>query len=254
MVNKMILRMNPDYIVRFGENEYNYTIERTQRKTVGIIVEPDGTIVVRAPPDMDEKTIIETVNKKCKWIANKIKANEKVKTPIPKIQEPVSGEKLRFKNALYRLQVHRTDENQTRLARVCRTLHVYVNNQLDNEVRAREIKNVIIEWYKDKALHFLSQRVERYSRYVKKEPMGIKIREIKLRWGSCTPNGKLLFNWRIIMAPVSAIDYVVIHELCHLEDSDHSASFWNAVESLQPTYRKWKEWLHVNGRQLDLRW
>ena len=131
---------------------------------------------------------------------------------------------------------------------------MYVNDKLDDEVRASEIKNVIIGWYKDKALHFLSTRVERYSLYLKKEPKGINIREIKLRWGSCTPDGKLLFNWRIIMAPISAIDYVVIHELCHLEDSDHSASFWNAVESLQPTYRKWKEWLHVNGRQLDLRW
>ncbi len=250
----MALDMNPDYIVRFGENVYNYTIERTQRNSVGIIVEPDGTIIVRAPPDMDEKTIIENVNKKRKWIADKIKAKRKVKPPIPKIQEPVSGEKLRFKNALYRLQVHKNDENQTRLVRICRTLHVYVNDKLDDEVRASEIKNVIIGWYKDKALHFLSTRVERYSLYLKKEPKGINIREIKLRWGSCTPDGKLLFNWRIIMAPISAIDYVVIHELCHLEDSDHSASFWNAVESLQPTYRKWKEWLHVNGRQLDLRW
>jgi len=96
--------------------------------------------------------------------------------------------------------------------------------------------------------------VERYSRYLKKEPKEIKIREIKLRWGSCTPEGILLFNWRIMMAPVSAIDYVIIHELCHLQDPDHSAAFWNAVESLQPTYRKWKKWLHINGRQLDLRW
>ncbi len=57
-----------------------------------------------------------------------------------------------------------------------------------------------------------------------------------------------------MMAPVSAIDYVVIHELSHLQDPDHSASFWDMVESLQPTYRKWKEWLHINGRQLDIRW
>ena len=246
--------MNPEHTVKFGENDYSYTIERTHRKTVGIIVEPDGAIIVRAPHDMDEDIIIETVDKKRKWIAEKIKVYEKVKPPIPKIQEPVSGEKLRFKHALYRLQVHKTEVKQTRLARVCRTLHVYVNDQLDDKVRASEIKNVIIDWYKNKALHFLTKRVERYSRYLKQEPKEINIREIKLRWGSCTPDGKLLFNWRIVMAPVSAIDYVVIHELCHLEDPDHSASFWNAVESLQPTYRIWKEWLHVNGRQLDLRW
>ena len=254
MVNRMILSMNPEHIVQFGENKYTYTIELTQRKTVGIIIEPDGTIIVRAPHDMDENIIIETVNKKRKWIAEKIKANDKVKPPIPKIQEPVSGEKLRFKNVLYRLQVHNSDEKGTQVVRVCRTLHVYVNDQLVDNIRASEIKNAIIEWYKDKAIQFLSRRVERYSRYLKEEPKMIKIREIKLRWGSCTPEGTLLFNWRIMMAPVSAIDYVVIHELSHLQDPDHSASFWDMVESLQPTYRKWKEWLHVNGRQLDLRW
>lgn len=246
--------MNPEHIVKFGENDYSYIIERTHRKTVGIIVEPDGTIIVRAPLDMDENMIIETVNKKRKWIADKIKANEKVKPPIPKIQEPVSGEKLRFKNVLYRLQVHSSDEKLTRVVRAFRTLHVYVNNQLFDDARTSEIKNAIVGWYKDKALHFLSRRVERYSRYLKEEPKKIKIREIKLRWGSCTPERLLLFNWRIMMAPVSAIDYVVIHELSHLHDPDHSASFWDMVESLQPTYRKWKEWLYINGRQLDLRW
>jgi len=246
--------MSLEHVVKFGENTYSYTIERTQRKTVGIIIEPDGTIIVRAPDNMDEDVIIETVNKKRKWIAEKIKTNDKVKPPIPKIQEPVSGEKLRFKNALYRLQVHNSVEKKTRVVRALRTLHVYVNDKLDDAVRANEIKNAIIEWYKNKAIQFLSQRVERYSRYLKEEPKDIRIREIKLRWGSCTPEGILLFNWRIMMAPVSAIDYVVIHELSHLQDPDHSASFWDLVESLQPTYRKWKEWLHINGRQLDLRW
>lgn len=250
----MIIDIKPEYIVKFGGNGYSYTIERTNRTTVGIIVEPDGTIIVRAPYDMDEDVIVETVNKKRKWIVDKIKLNVKVKPPIPRIQEPVSGEKLRFKNALYRLSIHNSEEKQTRVVRAFRTLHVYINNQLDEKSKAIEIKNAIIKWYKDKALTFLSRRVKRYSRYLKEEPKAIKIREIKLRWGSCTPDGKLLFNWRIMMAPVSAIDYVVIHELSHLQDPNHSASFWDLVESLQPTYRKWKEWLHINGRQLDLRW
>ena len=200
--------MNLEHVVKFGENNYRYIIERTQRKTVGIIIEPDGTIIVRAPEDMDEEVIIETVNKKRKWIADKIKANDKVKPPIPKVQEPVSGEKLRFKNTLYRLQVHDSVERKTRLVRAIRTLHVYVNDKLDENVRANEIKNVIIDWYKDKAIQFLSQRVERYSQYLTEEPKQIKIREIKLRWGSCTPEGLLLFNWRIMMAPVLSLIHI----------------------------------------------
>ncbi|MBN1214490.1 MAG: M48 family metallopeptidase [Candidatus Lokiarchaeota archaeon] len=250
----MILKMDSHHIVKFGKKNYRYKIEKTHRKTVGIIVDPDGSIIVRAPYDMEENIVIEAVNRKRKWIADKIKYNEKVKPPIPKIQEPISGEIVRYKNNIYHLQVHNSDEKKTRVVRVCRTLHVYVNEDLSDNARTGEIKNVIVDWYKNKARKFITKRVRRYSHYLKQVPKGIKIREIKLRWGSCTPEGILLFNWRIMMAPVPAIDYVVIHELSHLHDPDHSASFWDMVESLQPTYRKWKEWLHIYGKQLDLRW
>ena len=85
------------------------------------------------------------------------------------------------------------------------------------------------------------------------KPQEIKVRDQKIRWGSCTKDGKLIFNWRIIMAPISAIDYIIVHELCHMKDPTHSARFWEKVESLSPSYRKWKEWLRINGRLLDLR-
>ncbi len=84
--------MKPEYIVKFVGNDYSYRIELTNRTTVCIIVEPDGTIIVRVPYDMDEEVILETVNKKRKWIVDKIKLNEKIKPPIPRFQEPVSGE------------------------------------------------------------------------------------------------------------------------------------------------------------------
>ena len=86
-----------------------------------------------------------------------------------------------------------------------------------------------------------------------KNPISLHLRDTKLRWGSCTKDGKLIINWRIIMAPISAIDYVVIHELCHLKEPKHSPRFWQLVESIMPSYQKWKDWLFVNGRTLELR-
>lgn len=94
-----------------------------------------------------------------------------------------------------------------------------------------------MKWYRERALSILSSRVVKYAKYFDNQPIGIGIRKDKLRWGSCTKEGKLLFNWRIVIAPISAIDYVVVHELCHLKEPNHSPTFWATVESLIPNYR-----------------
>ena len=90
-------------------------------------------------------------------------------------------------------------------------------------------------------------------KFIEYEPKEIKIRDHKIRWGSCTKEGALIFNWQIVMAPLSAIDYIVVHELVHLKEPLHSTKFWNKVEDLLPNYKRWKEWLRINGSYLDLR-
>jgi predicted metal-dependent hydrolase len=246
--------MTPDYSVHFGEHIYPYVIVRTERTTVGIVVDPTGEVFVKAPLKMEDTEIMKVVESKRQWIANKVKMTEKVQAPIPKRQEPVSGEKLLFKNHLYRLQIHTGREFSPKLTPVARSIHVYLSDNLTPEQRADAVKDMLIAWYRTKAGVYLQRRVQHYVKFLTTKPTGVEIRELQMRWGSCTPEGKLLFNWRILMAPISAIDYVVVHELSHLASPDHSANFWTTVESLFPTYRKWKEWLHIHGRQLDLRW
>ncbi len=245
--------MTDSNYVRFGKNIYNYSIVRTSRKTVGIIVEPDGMVIVKAPNDMNFEKITSIVDKKRKWIADKVISSQNIAKPIPTLQEPVSGEKILFKNQLYRLQIHKYSNARPKITRVCRTLHIYINKNAKDKQISEDARKVIIKWLKERAQNYLTQRVEKYSKYISQKPKDIKIRELKLRWGSCTKDGNLLFNWRIIMAPLSAIDYVVIHELCHLENPNHSADFWTSVESLLPSYKKWKDWLYINGRKLDIR-
>jgi len=239
--------------VIYGDMKIPFTVVRTNRSTIGIAVEPSGKVVVHAPPDTAEVKIFNTVNKKRKWIAGKIQHVSLVKSPVPKMQEPVSGEKIRYKNKLYRLKIHLQKKRGSYIVFTGGILHIHVNENLTEDKRAEKIKQLIINWYKERATGILNQRIDRYSKLVKQKPGSISVRDTKIRWGSCTKTGKLLFNWKIIMAPISAIDYVVIHELCHLKIKGHTPEFWQLLESIMPDYRKWKEWLHVNGLLLDLR-
>ena len=158
-----------------------------------------------------------------------------------------------MKNRLIRLKIYNYPNKRSKITYAFKTLHFYVNENLSEVQREDEIKRVLIEWYKDKAFSIISKRIEKYLKVIDYEPQEIKIRDQKVRWGSCTKEGKLIFNWRIIMAPISAIDYIIVHELCHMKEPPHSSKFWDLVESLFPNYKKWKEWLRINGRLLDLR-
>jgi len=240
-------------ILIFGDLEIPYSITRTKRKTVGIVVEPDGFVNVKAPLDLETQKIHDAVNKKKNWIVNNLKKVQEIVKPIPLKQELVSGEKILLKNNLYRLKITPTPKKKTNVIFAFRMLNVFVNEHLEKEEKQEEIKKAINKWYKERALSIISERIEKYEKYLEIKPKEIKIRDQKIRWGTCTPEGTLIFNWRIIMAPVSAIDYVVVHELCHIQDPTHSSKFWTLVESLLPNYKKWKEWLRINGPSLDLR-
>ncbi|MEE8381899.1 MAG: M48 family metallopeptidase [Thermodesulfobacteriota bacterium] len=98
----------------------------------------------------------------------------------------------------------------------------------------------------------IEQRVKRYGKRLGVLPRDIKIKDQKKRWGSCSNNGILRFNWRISMAPVSIIDYIVVHELCHLKIKSHSPDFWKLVSLALPDYQERREWLKTNTPLLKL--
>lgn len=106
------------------------------------------------------------------------------------------------------------------------------------------------KWYRKEAMAVISEKASEYSKLLSVHFEGIRIKDQKSCWGSCSSKGNLNFNWRIIMAPEPVCDYVIIHELCHLVFMDHSANFWNLVESLCPNYKQYKKWLKENGKQL----
>ncbi|WP_233220376.1 M48 family metallopeptidase [Photobacterium sp. GB-50] len=120
-------------------------------------------------------------------------------------------------------------------------------DDIDHGIYARK---GLITWYKRQAEKKIREKVERYAHIVGVETGVIRIKSFKSRWGSCTPYGDLEFNWVIMMAPNRVVDYVVIHELCHLIQMDHSPQFWREVERVMPDYFEHKEWLKDNGHKL----
>ncbi|WP_275443598.1 MULTISPECIES: M48 family metallopeptidase [unclassified Halomonas] len=110
----------------------------------------------------------------------------------------------------------------------------------------------MLRWYKRQAEQKIKEKVTRFAPAVGVSPMGVGIRTFKSRWGSCTAKGKLEFNWQIMMAPNRMVDYVVMHELCHLIRHDHSPKFWNELERVMPDYQLCREWLRENAERVRL--
>jgi predicted metal-dependent hydrolase len=128
--------------------------------------------------------------------------------------------------------------------------NIYLNNKLNERKLLQEGLQQLKSWMMEKAAEKINQRVKEFSSIIGVSYNNIRIKDTKTRWGSCSSKGNLNFNFRIIMAPHAVMDYVIVHELCHLKHMNHSKLFWETVAQYMPDYEAYKEWLKVNGRVL----
>lgn len=218
-----------------------------RRKTMEIQVHPGGVVRVLVPVGTPAHVILERVKSKEGWIAEKL---DQLKDAgcLPAGRELVNGETLLYLGRNYPLQIQVAGNLKEASVKLYRgRFQVVVPVQTEDIVR-----EVLKEWYIQKAGKKVKERVEYYGQKLRKTPLSIKIKDQRRRWGSCTSDGKLLFNWRIIMAPVRIIDYLVVHEMCHLYHMNHSKEFWYLVASILPDYKERREWLKKNGAIMDL--
>ena len=217
-------------------------IIRTKRKTLALIVERDGRLIVRAPMRAKEETINEFIEHKAKWI---LKKQAEIKAYYPPFlpKEYVNGEGFWFLGQIHKLQI--VDEKKPRL---------YLNGNFRLAKSALHKPDAVFEkWYRKQAYQVLIGRVHWYAAKHGYQYKQIKITSARMRWGSCNSHGTLSFTWRLVMAPMSVIDYVVIHELVHLQVKNHSQKFWGRVGVIMPDYEQKIEWLEKNGHLLSLR-
>ena len=233
--------------VHFGKKQIHYEIIRTSRKkTVAIYVGP-AVVTVRAPRRLSNNKIHSLVQKKAKWIFDRQERiiNERELQP-PK--EFISGESFPYRGRQYRLKVMPT-ENGTDTSCYLRNgrLQVKIGTHLKGKEVKDAVRETLIAWYKERVKSKIIERLPRLTRQLGRWPVSIQIKDQKCRWGSCSRNGIIRFNWKIIMAPVSVIDYLIVHELCHLIHQNHSAAYWKEVEALIPDYRKMRDWLRIHN-------
>jgi predicted metal-dependent hydrolase len=164
------------------------------------------------------------------------------------VREWVNGEAFPYLGSNYRLLLVGKQEEALKLkeGRFCLLRSVVDQGGKDAAHQAFQ------EFYEEKGRERLSKRVAALAARVGVQPGRIAVKELGYRWASCLSDGSLHFHWKCMMAPVTIIDYIVVHELCHLRHRDHSAAFWNEVDKVLPDYRERKDWLRARGAELDL--
>lgn len=215
-------------------------IVRSKRKTIALEVTDRATLIVKAPYYVSNKTIDEVIQKHIKWIRRRIEITRTQEKTFPK--EFVSGESFLYLGKPYRLFVVYEQKESLRFDGAFRLRE-------DQQTFAREL---FLQFYKKEAKRFILERVKLYSKIMGVSYKSFRITAATKRWGSCSRDGRLSFAYRLIMAPVSVIDYVVIHELCHVIEHNHSKAFWEKVKAALPDYEEQKRWLKEKGQLLNI--
>jgi predicted metal-dependent hydrolase len=238
--------------IQYGNRVIQYNIKKGNRKkTVAVHINPMATITVFSPRHLDDEKIRMIVQKKARWILEKQKQVESNRYSNS-MKEFVSGESFPYLGKLYRLKVMKTAEDTIRKCRLVNgRFLVEINGNHETEVNRTVVKKALVDWYLERAETKIKERVDRFSQQIGKTPLSIKIKNQERRWGSCSRNGSIRFNWKVIMAPISILDYVIVHELCHLIHPHHSTQFWQKVQSIIPGYRRRRDWLKANSLQMD---
>ena len=203
-------------------NGFIAEVIRTKRKKTASVKVQEGKVSLVVPVDLSDESLESLVTSKTRWIKNKLYLH-KQHAPV-KNKEYVSGECFSYLGKNYRLKVNNGAKSPVKLVNGCLTIAVPMASN-SKEV----IKNDLVRWYKSHAEVKLREKVKRYANIIGVSPSTVGIQSFKSRWGSCHISGDIKFNWKIVIAPNRIVDYVVVHELCHMRHHDHSPNFWNCV-------------------------
>ncbi|MBI5023860.1 MAG: M48 family metallopeptidase [Candidatus Omnitrophica bacterium] len=217
-----------------------YQLIRSKRRTLALMISADATLVVRAPAHTPLDTIEQFVGKNTDWIKRTLARLQK--RPQVKQKQFVRGEEFLFLGESHPLEVQNDTDQPLDLR------DGFILNAKEQS-RGREL---FIEWYKNEAKKIIAARVEWWAQRFCLAYKSVNITCANRRWGSCAPNDRLNFSWRLVMAPISVIDYVVVHELAHITHKNHSRRFWNRVEAMYPDHKDAKTWLRENEGMLNL--
>ncbi len=227
--------------IKFGSRTIDFNLKYRKRKSLGIKVHPDNQVEVLAPLDAKEEKVKERVKVKAAWILKQIDHFNTYKPSTP-ARRFIDGETHLYLGRQYRLKIVPDEVDVIKAYRG--QLWIYSQNPTP-EVLQKQLDN----WYKQRASVVFTELLEdvlpKFKRYKISTP-ALSIRTMSKRWGSCTPAGRIILNSELIKAPKGSIEYVIIHELCHLVHHNHTKAFQSLQSRILPDWRKWKDRLEYS--------
>lgn len=215
-------------------------IIRSNRKSFCIEIDDFSKIILRVPKNAKKEEIKKFIYKHRNWVEKKLKlVNNKVKYKEKKF---TNKEKFLFLGKEYELEIVEKQAGPI----------VFKDKFLLSKKFLPNAKEVFIDWYKKETYKIILERVKFYLNFGNYKFNRISITSAEKRWGSCSSNGNLNFSYRLIMAPIEIIDYVVVHEIIHLVDKTHKKSFYEKLGKIIPDYKQRVKWLNENGYLLKI--
>lgn len=233
----MTSKRSKECSIKFGSERIKITLSFKERKTLKISVQPNKTITVDAPKGKKLRDILARVKGRAPWIIKQRDYFERFQPLLTKRQY-VSGENCYYLGRQYRLKIHKNSEQSVKL------IGKYINVYAPYVKNSNEIRKLLQGWYRKHAEVIFSQRLNLYDKVIKRMDViypKIKIRQMKKRWGSCSKAGAIVLNTELVKAPLHCIDYVIMHEMCHLKNSSHNNGFYKLLEKYMPDWKLRKE-------------
>ncbi len=231
-----------DRHVHYGTERIDFRLSRRARKTLGITVHPDLRVEVVAPKDAEESAVLERVGKRARWILRQRRQFLAwMPKPMPRLYRP--GETHRYLGRQYRLKVIGGEPDKIRI----KGGFIEIHHCYDKD--AINVKKHLTAWYRQRAetrfAQEMTKALKRLRLHALPDPR-LRLLRMPKRWGSCTAKGEILLNPELIKAPGPCIEYVIVHELCHLKHPNHSTSFFRMLDAVLPDWRERKQRLECS--------
>lgn len=242
----MIIKNPLTETINIGALSLNVQIERTKRKKTISLQVKDNKLIIKAPKVVSKGSLDELIQRKQNWIRERAIMNFEEQNL--RNREFIDNEKFFFRGKEYALSVIAGREGTVKIVE-----GLLVVTFIDQKPVNREaIKTLLEGWYLRESIKFLEMRTSELAKKMKVQPSGMTVKSYISKWGSCTVHNKISYNWRIIMAPDYIIDYLVIHELSHIIEPNHSKNFWKHVAKYCDGFQTKRKWLRENGHRLVL--
>ena len=241
------MKLMETHSVQYGSSTISFSLEYRERKTLGIEVHPDSSVIVKAPHNSSLETICNKVSNRARWITKQQRQFSQYAPTLP-APEYVSGEGYRYLGRQYRLKVIPSHQETVRL------WHGKLEVNTSHPENIKQVENLVNRWYRERAQQIYLERYQYcthlVAQYGIQHDRSFELRTMHKRWGSCTKEGKIILNPMLVLAPKDCIDYVIIHELCHIRIHNHSQDFYKLLETIIPY---WKERKHYLNTRIELR-